>query len=140
MPVRAAFLDTNGWVALLNARDALHPTAATKWRSLGGQGYEIVLTDWVIAETGNGLARTAARAAFANAVERIRSSARARLIFVAPDLLDRALDMYAGRADKTWGLVDCASFTVMRNEGITEAFTNDLHFEQAGFTSLLSVL
>jgi hypothetical protein len=48
--------------------------------------------------------------------------------------------MYASRPDKTWGLVDCASFVVMQDEGITEAFTNDRHFEQAGFTTLLPVV
>jgi uncharacterized protein len=93
-----------------------------------------------MAETGNGLARTVARAAFASAVERIRSSSRVRLIFVTENLLDRALNMYARRADKTWGVVDCARFLVMQDEGITEAFTNDEHFKQAGFTTLLPVL
>lgn len=35
--------------------------------------------------------------------------------------------------DKEWSLVDAASFVVMRRLGITEAFTTDHHFEQAGF-------
>jgi hypothetical protein len=40
---REVFLDTNGWFALLNSADALHADAGR-------------LTDWVIAESGNGLA------------------------------------------------------------------------------------
>ncbi len=92
-----------------------------------------------ITEMGNGLARTAARAGFAEAVKRIRNSSRVRLIFVTADLLERALAMYTDRADKTWGLVDCASFVVMQDHWITEAFTNDRHFEQAGFATLLPV-
>ena len=47
--------------------------------------------------------------------------------------------MYEARADKTWGLVDCASFIVMADAGIQEAFTSDHHFEQAGFRRLLSI-
>lgn len=35
--------------------------------------------------------------------------------------------------DKEWSLVDAASFIVMRRLGITEAFTSDQHFIQAGF-------
>jgi len=54
------------------------------------------------------------------------------------DLLRRALDFFAQHADKSWGLVDCASCLVMRDRGITEAFTSDIHFEQAGFARLLS--
>jgi len=34
------------------------------------------------------------------------------------------------------GIVDCVSFTVMRRLGLTEAFTNDRHFQAAGFTTL----
>ena len=34
------------------------------------------------------------------------------------------------------GIVDHVSFTVMRRLGIAEAFTNDRHFQAAGFTTL----
>jgi len=52
--------------------------------------------------------------------------------------IDAALDA-AGWAlleqydDKEWSLVDAASFVVMRQLGIIEAFTTDQHFIQAGF-------
>jgi hypothetical protein len=51
--------------------------------------------------------------------------------------LARALERYAGSTDKTWGLVDCASFEVMADNGSCEAFTHDRHFAQAGFRRLL---
>jgi len=34
------------------------------------------------------------------------------------------------------GIVDHISFVVMRRLGIMEAFTNDRHFQAAGFTTL----
>jgi predicted nucleic acid-binding protein len=101
------------------------------------QGSSVVVTDWVVAETGNGLARTAARRQLATAVALLRSSPRARLIHVAEPLFQRALDLYASRQDKTWGLVDCSSFLVMQDLGIHDAFTNDRHFDQAGLRCLL---
>jgi uncharacterized protein len=137
MPARRAFLDTNGWLALLNSSDALHSTAAEAWTSLLDRGYSVFLTDWIIAETGNGLARTSARAQFARSVDILRSSPRCHLIPISEQLFQRALDLYASRIDKTWGLVDCASFLLMQDEGIHEAFTNDRHFGQAGFKCLL---
>lgn len=70
------FLDTNGWLALLNASDELHRTADLLWRDLGRRGYSIVLTDWIIAETGNGLARTRARQRFLESVESLMNSPR----------------------------------------------------------------
>jgi len=42
--------------------------------------------------------------------------------------------LWEDRPDKDWSLVDCASFVVMRELGISEALTTDRHFEQAGFT------
>jgi hypothetical protein len=35
MAANAVFLDTNGWIALLNASDTLHATADATWKSLG---------------------------------------------------------------------------------------------------------
>lgn len=137
MANRVVFLDANGWAALLNNQDALHPTAAKAWRRIGHLGYRVVSTDWIVAETGNTLARTDVRRRFPQAVQRLLDLPQARLVFVTPALMARTLQLYAARPDKTWGLVDCASFIVMADEGITEAFTTDRHFEQAGFERLL---
>ena len=52
-------------------------------------------------------------------------------------LFQAGLDLYETRLDKDWGLTDCINFVVMQREGITEAFTSDKHFEQAGFIRLL---
>lgn len=136
MPSRV-FLDTNGWLALLNASDSLHAAAQQAWADVGAAGYQVFLTDLVVAETGNGLARTPARRSLRSALQRVRASPKATLIFITPNLLATALDLYDQRSDKSWGLVDCASFVVMKEHGISEAFTNDRHFEQAGFRCLL---
>jgi predicted nucleic acid-binding protein len=131
------FLDSNGWVALLNMRDPLNAKANTLFRELGRIGRPIVLTDWIVAETGNGLARIPARTLVPETVARFLRSSRFTVVFVSPNLMERALSLYAERSDKAWGLVDCASFVVMTEQGITEAFTTDRHFEQAGFRCLL---
>ena len=139
MPAEAVFLDSNGWVALLNQRDPLNAQAARVFLELGNTKRPVFLTDWIIAETGNGLARTPARTRFAEAAEEVIHSPHARVISLSPVLIQRALSLYAERADKTWGLVDCASFVIMPEQGIMEAFTTDRHFEQAGFRCLLPI-
>jgi predicted nucleic acid-binding protein len=40
-----------------------------------------------------------------------------------------ALALYERADDKYWGLVDCASFVVMRDLGCREALTSDRHLE-----------
>jgi hypothetical protein len=139
MPGNTVFLETNGWLALLNASDQLHSRADAVWRALGQRGYSILLTDWIIAETGNGLARTRARARFSQIAGAILNDPGCRVVFITSSVLRRALDLYLARIDKQWGLVDCASFIVMADEKIAEAFTTDRHFDQAGFKTLLPV-
>ena len=64
MAGNAFFLDANGWVAVLNTRESLNNIANARWRELSRARRPAVLTDWVVAETGNGLARTPARGRF----------------------------------------------------------------------------
>jgi predicted nucleic acid-binding protein len=133
----SVFLDTNGWIQLLNASERNHVHANRVWLDLGQRGYRIVLTDWIIAEPGNGLARSTAKANFAIAIEQLWRSSAVEVVTVDQSLIARAIIRYRQFADKTWGLVDCASFIVMEDRGITEAFTSDRDFEQAGFVRLL---
>lgn len=133
----SVFLDTSGWIALLHSKDVNHTVATDAWLKLGLQGCDIVLTDWIIAETGNGLARTRIRHLFADAVDQIGTSPKVDIVVVDHALISQAVSMFRRHADKSWGLVDCCSFVVMRERGITDAFTSDVHFEQAGFKRLL---
>jgi len=45
--------------------------------------------------------------------------------------------IYKSYQDKSWSIVDCISFVVMRDMEIINALTFDRHFEQAGFHILL---
>ncbi|WP_241993419.1 type II toxin-antitoxin system VapC family toxin [Trichormus variabilis] len=53
------------------------------------------------------------------------------------ELYDAAFQLFRSRQDKEWGLVDCISFIVMQNRGITDALTANEHFNQIGFRALL---
>ena len=48
-----------------------------------------------------------------------------------------AWNLWQSRPDKEWNLVDCASYVVMQQRGLSEALTIDHHVEQAGFVRLL---
>jgi predicted nucleic acid-binding protein len=85
----SAFLDTNGWIQLLNATEHGHEAATNAWLDLGRRRYRIVLTDWIIAETGNGLARSAAKENFAIAVEQLWKSSAIEIVPVDQSLIAR---------------------------------------------------
>lgn len=135
----SVFLDTSGWLALINASESSHEQARKLWLELMHENRRVVLSDWIIAETGNGLARLQTRKSqFVQIVEEMLGAPSVEVVVVNNPFLLSALADFARYSDKSWGLVDCASFLVMRHRGITEAFTSDRHFEQAGFRCLLT--
>ncbi|MFO0965498.1 MAG: PIN domain-containing protein [Gemmataceae bacterium] len=128
----AVFLDTSGWIAFLNKDDEWHEKALLLMEDIHQSGRTLVTTDSVLAETGNGLARTPARKLFVASVRSFQSSLGCRIETVGPTLLEDALSLYEAAHDKTWGLIDCASFVLMKREGMQDAFTADRHFPAGG--------
>lgn len=129
--MRRVFADTSYFIAIIAANDALHERA----RALAALQLELVTTAWVMTELAAYLAEPPNRELFT----RLLAPVRASPLFVPAhsDLFDRGADLYAQRLDKSWSLVDCMSFVVMRQQNLTEALTGDHHFEQAGFKALL---
>ena len=71
----------------------------------------------------------------ANAVIKVlRTSPRVEIVQINERLLDKGLEIYEKYQDKRWGLVDCVSFIVMGERGLTEVLTFDTDFAAAGFT------
>ena len=76
------------------------------------------------------------RSLAAGLVERLLREPKVRVVPQSRQYFLSALDLYLARPDKGYSLTDCISMQAMRREGITEALTNDRHFEQEGFRAL----
>ena len=128
-------LDTVYVQALLNHRDQHHAQAlrfAPRVRSAA----EVWVTEAILIEIGDALSGTNRTGAAAF----IGSCYRTPNITVVPvdtPLLGRALRLYESHSDKEWGLTDCISFVVMRDQQLVDAVTADRHFRQTGFRALL---
>lgn len=124
-------VDTAYVLALVNERDQYHERAQQLADFVEGQ--ELLITDAVLLEIGNALARGFKP----QAVEIITYFIEAEEVevYAYPQrVFDQAFALYKKYEDKEWSLVDCISFVVMRERGIKKALTFDRHFEQAGFT------
>jgi predicted nucleic acid-binding protein len=132
--VKPVFLDTVGLVARWDRNDQWHEPASRAFAALSASRAPVVTTSYVIAECANAVARTPFRLQVD--VVRTRLEAASRLIFPTEADWRSAWDAYrrgdAGQA----GLVDQLSFVVMRRLALTQAFTNDRHFQAAGFEVL----
>lgn len=128
------FIDTSYVVALVNKSDQHHEHALEIADRISGQA--LITTDGILLEIGNALSRKFKRESVA-IIEEFLTSDDIRVIHLHPPLFRRAFDLYKSHTDKLWGLVDCLSFVIMKELGITEVLTTDRHFEQAGFKSLM---
>jgi uncharacterized protein len=128
------FADTFYFVALLNRLDAHHARATELSRSLRSP---LLTTTWVLVETADALAHPSMRAKAGAFIRRLHASRAISVTPVLEEHFDAGLSLYVAREDKGWSLTDCISFVVMQREGITEALTEDRHFEQAGFVALM---
>jgi predicted nucleic acid-binding protein len=129
-----AFIDTSFAVALGNNKDSHHAKAVELSFLLGRAS--LITTDCILFEIGNSLARGFRQHAI-DTISSFVSSDEVEVVRVDEELFNRALDLYSSHSDKTWGLVDCVSFVVMRDRGIEKALTTGRHFQQAGFEALL---
>ena len=131
----AVFADTFYFLALLNPRDQHHQLAH---HIPARRVLDIVTTRAVLLELGDAFADTATRAIAAEFLQALEDDAGVTIVSLDEQLYAGGLALSRDRPDKSWSLTDCISFVVMRNRGLTDALTGDRHFEQAGFTILLT--
>jgi uncharacterized protein len=132
--MRWVFADTSFFVAMIGDRDQHHRNAVSFMRYYQGR---LLTTDFVVLELGNYLRRVDDRPFFASIQRSLENDKEFEVIEASRALLDRGIELYLKRQDKTWSLTDCISFVVMNDRGIDAALTSDGHFQQAGFTMLL---
>lgn len=132
----ATFIDTSYFLALVNSRDKYHQAAK---KAAAQVAPPFITSDAVLFELGNALARPPHRRLAIQALRQIRTDATIKIVHMDAALLSQIVAFYQARADKAWGMTDCASFVIMQQLGIQKALTADSHFEQAGFTRLLQL-
>lgn len=127
-------VDTAYVLALVNERDQYHDRAQELADLF--EGHDLLITDAVLLEIGNALARGFKEQAI-EIITYFFESEEVEIFRHSSQIFDKAFALYKKYADKEWSLVDCISFIVMRERGIKQALTFDRHFEQAGFDAIM---
>jgi predicted nucleic acid-binding protein len=133
----AVFADTCYWIALLNPKDQTHDIAVHVSKGLTAD--RIVTTEEVLTELLNyfGGRGPYFRSAAAELVDRMQADPAIHILPQTHENFLAALRLYEARPDKGYSLTDCLSMLAMREDGLSDALTNDDHFSQEGFTCLL---
>ena len=124
---------------MINPRDQWHEQARAANSAI--MGAELVTTDAVLTDvlnyfSGEGELRRKARI---RNVQAILVNLRVEVVFTDRDDFFDGFQLYEARPDKGYSLTDCISMNIMRVRGITEILSNDVHFTQEGFQSLLRI-
>ena len=131
------FVDTSAWYAAEVEDDVNHEEARKFLSKLSSGKHGVsVTTDYVLDETLT-LFRSRRNLASATAfIDKIRKSRSVRVFWIDESLFEKALDIFRKSDRASWSFTDCASFALMRDLSIAEAFTFDSHFKAACFQAL----
>lgn len=133
------FADTAGWANFFVRTEPFHTQATELMQQWYSQGTQVVTTNYVLLELVALLTTPLRipRSRQVKTIETIKGSTWVEIVHIDALLDEKAWQLLKTREDKRWSLVDCSSFEVMRQRNITEAFTTDHHFEQAGYLAVL---
>jgi uncharacterized protein len=131
------FFDTAGFLALWDRTDEHHSRAVKLQADLTRKRRRFITTDYVVDETTTLLLVRHSHTAATDFLQTIRSTGFLHLKWTDSELFKDAADLFVDHDDKEWSFTDCVSFVVMRNAGLSDCFTSDHHFRQAGFNALL---
>ncbi len=135
--MKPIFVDTSALIALGNKRDTFNVQAKNIKQELVKTQRNFITTSLIIVEVCNIFSGLKFRPTAIEIVEGINQSNKWTYIDVGKELMARGFEHFKQMQDKEWGLVDCVSMIVAEEFDSTKIFTNDSHFQQAGFQILL---
>ncbi len=133
------FVDTSGWGNLVDNSQPYHQIAVNFYQTTTRDKYKLITTNYIIGELTTLLSSPLRipRSKIIAFIDSLKQSNYVEIIHIDQTTDLSAWELFKQRPDKNWSLVDCSSFIVMKQKQLSQALTNDHHFEQAGFIRLL---
>jgi len=125
------FVDTSAFFAVLDGSDLHHPKARQIWKNLIESNEDLISTSYVLVETFALVQSRLGMEAVRCFDEDILSMVRVHWVGESDHRASMSALLTAGR--RQLSLVDCVSFTVMRQLQIRRAFAFDTDFVDQGF-------
>jgi len=124
------FVDTGAFIALTDADDENHKSAAAFYRNAREEGRRFITTNFVVCETLNYLRARISHRVAVLFFENLKKSGFIEVVTVTPSVENEAFAIFKRYADKDFSFTDCTSFSMMRSLKLKSAFAFDKHFEQ----------
>src|SRR5688500_9349116 len=97
----------------------------------------LITTDYVLDKTATLLKSRGEGRLTEPLFDRVFQSAACRVEWTDEQRFAELRTFFLKHSDQAWSFTDCLSFCIMKEHGLKEALTTDVHFEQAGFVALL---
>jgi uncharacterized protein len=133
------FADTSGWANYFVRTESFHQEAKQLMQQWRKDFTPVITTNYVLSELVALFISPLRipRQQQIQAIETIKAVEWVKILHIDQTLADQAWEFLKMRDDKMWSLADCSSVVVMKQRRISQGFTTDHHFEQAGFVRLL---
>ncbi len=135
--MKRVFVNTSAFVASSYHDDRHHNDAVALLERSVHEQFQLVTTNFVIAETHGVLLIRTGRNIAARFLEELRKSTTT-IIRVSAQDEQRAQEIIVSYTDKDFSYTDCTSFVIMERLHIRLVFSFDQHFAQYGFELLRS--
>ncbi|MFN7948481.1 MAG: PIN domain-containing protein [Blastocatellia bacterium] len=130
------FVDTSAWDAIADSVDQHHEEALLLKEEIAGN-YSLATTTFVLDELWTLLLLNAGyqrTVEFKKSLDILADAGILEVVHVSEEMIRDAWAVFERfNVDKQWSFTDCVSYVVMKQQGISEAFAFDHHFEQMGF-------
>ncbi len=126
------FLDTSAAYAIADAADPNHQHASSQIQVALGRGETLFTHNYVVLES---VALMQRRLGLQAALVFLKGMQLINVHWVTQDEHRSAVEMLEQRGRRNLSLVDCVSFVVMMEHGVTTALAYDADFEREGFTT-----
>jgi len=134
--MKRIFVDTWAWYALADRNDSDHSIAEQANQRLLDEEYIFVTTNYVLSETVTLMRYKmyhSVAVEFWNTMQKLTEMGLVELIRVTETHEVTAWTIFEKYSDQDFSFVDCTSFAVMQDIGVSDAFTADHHFATMGF-------
>lgn len=128
------FIDTSVLIALNNIEDPTYARALHVSKNIFSKSVEVVTSNHIISETLTVLSQKVSHQSAIDFKE--LWAPKIEVIHINEVLEEIAFEIFKKLTSKNVSFVDCTSFALMKQLGITTAFTFDKDFKKQGFRLL----
>jgi len=140
--LHAAFVDSHGWMAIVNRRDQCHEAASEAYRELAKRSWKFYTSSWTMYDALSHLKERAKSGGY-EAARALDELARPPAVIVMPvtkEIERRAVARFWRMPDKAWSITSCANMEIMQDASLQYVLSASASYREAGYVSLIRLV